>query len=220
MVTRIDVDQVLDLVADGAPLIDVLPSSVYEQAHLPGAINVPLETFRPDDVADLDRDAPVIVYCFDQHCDLSGRAARRLQYEGFKQVFDLVGGRATWTALGLPTEGAVGDRRRISQYVESPTTVGVDGVVGDVGEDDRWEQPVAVVDPDGVLLGALDPAARDLSADTPVRRAMNPAPGTIRPELRVEEMVQRLKDDALDHIFVTAVNGVLLGIVVRDRLHV
>jgi rhodanese-related sulfurtransferase len=217
MVTRIDVDDVLDLVADGAPLIDVLPSSVYEQAHLPGAINVPLETFQPEHVVDLDRDAPVIVYCFDQHCDLSGRASRRLEHEGFKQVFDLVGGRATWTALGLPTEGAVADRRRISQYVESPTTVDVDGVVGDVG---GWEQPVAVVDRDGVLLGALDPAARDLPTDTPVGRAMIPAPGTIRPELRVEEVAQRLKDDALDHIFVTAVNGVLLGIVMRDHLHV
>ena len=217
MVTRIDVDRVMELVADGAPLLDVLPRSVYAQAHLPGAINVPLETFEPEQVADLDRDAPVIVYCFDQHCDLSGRASRRLEHEGFKQVYDLVGGRATWTALGLPTDGAVADRRRISHYVESPTTVDVTGVVGDVA---AWEQPVAVVDAGGVLLGALDPAARALPADTPVERAMIPAPGTIRPELRVEEVAQRLKDDALDHIFVTAVNGELLGIVFRDRLHV
>ncbi len=217
MVTRIDVDRVLELVADGAPLIDVLPADVYEQAHLPGAINVPLETFRSDDVDELDRGAPVIVYCFDQHCDLSGRAARRLEHEGFKDVYDLVGGRATWTALGLPTEGAVGDRRRISHYVESPATVDVDGAIGDVT---AWDGPVAVVDADGVLLGALDPAAQHLPGDTPVERAMIPAPGTIRPELRVEEVARRLADDALEHIFVTAVNGELLGIVFRDRLHV
>jgi rhodanese-related sulfurtransferase len=217
MVTRIDVDRVLELVTDGAPLLDVLPSSVYEQVHLPGAINMPLETFTGEDVADLDREAPVIVYCFDQHCDLSGRASRRLEHEGFKEVYDLVGGRATWTALGLPTEGAVGDRRRISEYVESPTIVDVDGVVGDAS---AWDAPVAVVDADGVLLGALDPVTRGLPPDTPVATAMVPAPGTIRPELRVEEVTRRLADDALDHIFVTAVNGVLLGIVVRDRLHV
>ena len=217
MVTRIDVDRVMELVADGAPLLDVLPESVYEQVHLPGAVNVPLETFRPDDVAALDRDAPVIVYCFDQHCDLSGRAARRLEHEGFKEVYDLVGGRATWTALGLPTEGAVGDRRRISDYVESPSTVAVDGTVGDV---DAWDEPVAVIDRDGVLLGSLDPAAQSLPADTPVSTAMTSAPGTIRPELRVEEVARRLTDDSLDHIFVTAVSGALIGIVFQDRLHV
>jgi CBS-domain-containing membrane protein len=69
-------------------------------------------------------------------------------------------------------------------------------------------------------LGSLDAIAAELPADTPVRRAMSPAPGTIRPELRVEEVAKRLHDDALDHIFVTAVNGTLLGIVVTERLHV
>jgi hypothetical protein len=119
--------------------------------------------------------------------------------------------------LGLPTEGSVGDRRRISHYVEPVVTVNADGVIGDVAE---WGGTVAVVNAGGVLLGALDGSAEALPMDTPVTRAMVPAPGTIRPELRIEEVAARLRDDSLEQIFVTAVNGVLLGLVHRDRLHV
>ena len=218
MATRIDVQRLMELVDDGAVLVDVLPKSVYEQEHLPGARNVPLETFDPDQMAnEFDRDVALITYCFDQHCDLSSRAAARLEHEGFREVYDLVGGRATWTALGLPTEGAVADRRRIAHYVEQPRTVAIDATIADVPEGDG---PVAVVDTEQVLLGVLDPAATGLDPTTPVRRTMAPAPGTIRPELRVEEVARRLRKDSLDHVFVTAVNGTLLGLVVRDRLHV
>jgi rhodanese-related sulfurtransferase len=205
------------LVREGAVLIDVLPASIYAQEHLPGAVNVPLETFRLDDVSDFDRNDAVVVYCFDQHCDLSSRAANRFELEGFAEVSDLIGGRAAWTSLGLPTEGSVADRRRISHYVEPVTTVTADGVIGDVA---NWAGTVAVVNAHGVLLGALDSGAEGLPRGTPVTRAMVPAPGTIRPELRIEEVAARLRDDSLEQIFVTAVNGVLLGLVHRDRLHV
>jgi rhodanese-related sulfurtransferase len=216
MVERIDVDRLLDVVADGATVIDVLPAVTYEQEHLPGAISIPLETFHPDDVESMDRSSPVVLYCFDQHCDLSARASRRFEVEGFTEVYDLIGGRATWTALGLPTEGSTGDRRRISHYVQPATTVGVDRTVGDVTD---WDGPVAVVGDDGALLGSLDPAASGLPGETPVAQAMAPAPGTIRPELRIEEVAQRLRDDSLEHIYVTTVSGVLLGLVEAEQLH-
>lgn len=79
---------------------------------------------------------------------------------------------------------------------------------------------IAVLDAKGVLVGALAPAARVLPGDTPVARAMVPAPSTIRPELRVEEVSKRLEEDGLDRVFVTTVSGVLLGEVVRGDLHV
>jgi rhodanese-related sulfurtransferase len=64
---RVDAKQVHDLIESGATLIDVLPASVFEQEHLPGARSMPLETFDPANLDDVDRTAPVIVYCFDQH---------------------------------------------------------------------------------------------------------------------------------------------------------
>ena len=67
MAQRIDVDRVIELVGAGATLVDVLPASIYRQEHLPGAVNVPLETFGPDALDRLPADRPVVVYCFDQH---------------------------------------------------------------------------------------------------------------------------------------------------------
>ena len=80
--------------------------------------------------------------------------------------------------------------------------------------------PVPVTSSDGILLGAIHPSAAGLPSETPVERAMDPAPGTIRPELRIEDVTEQLRRDHLDHVFVTAVNGVLVGLVITDELHV
>jgi Mg/Co/Ni transporter MgtE len=136
-------------------------------------------------------------------------------------VYDLIGGRASWTALGLPTEGVVGDRRRIAAFVKPAPSVAVDATVADLEECKvPIDHRVAVLDAGGVLLGAVDAEAAALPPDTPIERIMMPAPSTIRPDLRVEEVVRRLRDDHLDRVFVTAVNGTLFGVVELDELHV
>lgn len=147
---------------------------------------------------------------------------------GFEHVNDLIGGRASWTVLGLPTEGAIGDRRRISALLCQPFTVPIDATIGDALDsiaamaapraDDEW--PIAVVNRDAVLLGSLQPAALGLPRETRVDDAMTIAPGTIRPDLRVEEVAARMRDDGLDHVFVTAINGTLFGLAVLEELHV
>ena len=114
----------------------------------------------------------------------------------------------------------MGDRRRISQYVAKVPTLDVGSTVADLvalGEQ-RW--PTPVVNDDGVLLGAIQPTASTLPPSTPIERVMMPAPGTIRPELRIDEVIERLDRDGLDHVFVTAVDGVLIGLVVTEELHV
>lgn len=139
---------------------------------------------------------------------------------GFEDVHDLIGGRGAWTALGLPTDGSVGDRRRISHHVTDAATVPADATMRAVADLGPQRFPIGVVDGSGVLVGAVDPVAASLPADTPVEGVMVAAPGTIRPELRVEEVVEQLRSDGLDQVFVTAVNGVLLGRAVTDELHV
>jgi Mg/Co/Ni transporter MgtE len=103
--------------------------------------------------------------------------------------------------------------------VVSAATVGPTALIADVRASGPHRFPVAVVNDDGVLLGAVDPVAASLPPDTPVDRVMVSAPGTIRPELRVDEVVERLRRDSLEQVLVTAVNGVLLGRVVREELH-
>jgi rhodanese-related sulfurtransferase len=61
-VNRSDVQR---LTAEGALLVEVLPADEFEAEHLPGAINIPLKTLNRAAVADLDRDRPLIVYCWD-----------------------------------------------------------------------------------------------------------------------------------------------------------
>jgi rhodanese-related sulfurtransferase len=65
MPTPIDRDEVQRLLADDAQLVEVLPEGEYEDEHLPGAINVPLKTLGATGMQRLERDRPVIVYCYD-----------------------------------------------------------------------------------------------------------------------------------------------------------
>ena len=59
-------DEVRRLVAAGAQIVDVLPRAEYEAEHIASAINIPLKELDRRSAAILDRDRPVIVYCWDQ----------------------------------------------------------------------------------------------------------------------------------------------------------
>ena len=220
MIVRVDALEADQLIAGGTPTLDALPASVFEQEHLPGARSLPLETFEPEQVEWFDRTAGVLVYCFDQHCDLSARMAHRLADVGFDPVYDLIGGRAAWTALGLPTEGVIGDRRRISRHVIAVASIPITGTIADLVALGPQDYPVPVVNAEGVVLGAVYPTATTLPPDTRLRDVMVPAPGTIRPELRVDDVAAQLAKDGLDHVFVTTVSGVLVGLVITEQLHV
>jgi rhodanese-related sulfurtransferase len=53
------------MAAVGAQLVETLPASQYEEERLPGAINIPLKKLDGRAAATLDRNRPVIVYCYD-----------------------------------------------------------------------------------------------------------------------------------------------------------
>ena len=65
MPTTIDRDRVRELLDQGAQLVSVLPEGDYEYERLPGAISIPLKTLDAQSTQGLDRDGPVIVYCYD-----------------------------------------------------------------------------------------------------------------------------------------------------------
>lgn len=65
MPTDIQHDEVERLVAAGAQLIDVLPRAEYDAEHIAGAISIPLKELDAQSTTVLDRDRPVIVYCWD-----------------------------------------------------------------------------------------------------------------------------------------------------------
>lgn len=84
-------------------VLDVLPSEHYETQHIPGAKSIPLEK---DNFVDSVKDAAknkqqqVVVYCASTECDLSPKAADRLESEGFENVVDFNGGIQEWKDAG------------------------------------------------------------------------------------------------------------------------
>jgi len=62
----VDAATLIDLVANGAQLVEVLPEREYGEEHLPGAINLSLKRLdQPTVAANLDRSRAVVVYCWD-----------------------------------------------------------------------------------------------------------------------------------------------------------
>ena len=53
------------MTADGAVLIDVLSESEYAEERIAGAVNIPLKKLDRQAVAHFEKDAPLIVYCYD-----------------------------------------------------------------------------------------------------------------------------------------------------------
>jgi rhodanese-related sulfurtransferase len=63
MVSAIDRIELLRLIEDeDAQVVDVLPDREYAEAHIPGAINIPLRGLTSQTASVLRRDKPVVVY--------------------------------------------------------------------------------------------------------------------------------------------------------------
>jgi len=65
MIRRIGIEQVQKMKEQGAQLVEVLPTKEYADEHIPGAINIPLLHMNASSVSILDKNRPVIVYCWD-----------------------------------------------------------------------------------------------------------------------------------------------------------
>jgi rhodanese-related sulfurtransferase len=65
MPTAINREEVRTMAVVGAQLVETLPAGQYEEERLPGAINIPLKKLDGRTAATLDRNRPVIVYCYD-----------------------------------------------------------------------------------------------------------------------------------------------------------
>lgn len=105
---NIDTNEAKKLKEQGVPVIDVLPPDHYEQKHIPGSINIPLQDDHFIDKAREQieyQDKPVVVYCANTSCDASPKAAQALEAAGFADVADYEGGIEAWEAAGLEVTG-------------------------------------------------------------------------------------------------------------------
>ncbi|HEY3065391.1 MAG TPA: rhodanese-like domain-containing protein [Methylomirabilota bacterium] len=65
MITQVTREGVRDLAEAGAQVVDVLSRRAYDELHIAGALNIPLDRLGTDAAGELRRDLPVIVYCND-----------------------------------------------------------------------------------------------------------------------------------------------------------
>ncbi len=84
-------------------VVDARWPQVFAREHLPGAINMPVRHIDEANTAGLPRDASIVVYCWNESCHASTKAAARFAALGFP-VNELHGGLQAWKQQGYPTE--------------------------------------------------------------------------------------------------------------------
>ena len=109
MAENIDRDELRQAIAEGSVIVlEALPAAYFEQEHLPGARNLPLDEL--DELAPRlvpDKDQAVVTYCSNTACNNSTVAAERLRQLGYRNVRKYPGGKQDWIEAGLPVEGGV-----------------------------------------------------------------------------------------------------------------
>ncbi len=93
---------------DAITLVEALPAKYFDEAHLPGAINIPHDRVRELAPALLpDKDAPIAVYCASTECNNSKIATDLLRSLGYVDAREYVDGKRDWIEAGLPVEASV-----------------------------------------------------------------------------------------------------------------
>ena len=100
-----DPNQVQQWLAGGVRSAEVLPPTHFARGHLPGAVNLPLEGLEQRASSLFpDKQAALVLYCSSESCRNSHLAQERLTRLGYTAVHVFTGGKAAWTAAGLPLE--------------------------------------------------------------------------------------------------------------------
>jgi rhodanese-related sulfurtransferase len=204
------------LVAQGrAQLVEVLPAAEYRKEHLPQAVNVPLETMTAQSTKFLRKDVAVIVYCADFQCDLSARAAWRLESMGFQEVYRYTPGKADWLSAGFETEGVQANKARIRQMIHKDVpTCGLRERLEDVKSRRRPNQDLCVVLNDrGIVLGLIQGETWDANPLARIVDVMQPGPRTFRPDMDPKDAQKILHNRNATSALVTTSDGELLGII-------
>jgi len=198
---------------DRAQIVEVLSPSEYKKEHLPKAVNMPLETVTPENTKQLRKDQAVIVYCANYQCDLSARAAWRLESMGFQEVYRYTPGKEDWIASGYETEGANADRPRLSQYLKTNVQTCLLRDRMQEVQNRRGSNDICIVLNDrNIVMGIIEGESWNANPLWRASEAMNPAPRTFRPDGDPKGIVKELRKVELGNAIVTSSDGELLGV--------
>jgi CBS domain-containing protein len=149
---------------------------------------------------------------------LSPRAACRLETLGFQEVYDYVPSKVDWLARGLPMEGEKAEKAVVWDILrQDVVTASLRERMADVR--DRVESSpygfALVVTEGRTLLGRLRKGALQGDPDARAEDVMEPGPSTLRPDMTLDDVIERLRKRDLKTALVTDPEGKLLGLVRR-----
>ena len=102
----ITTEELIQLKESGKPfkLVDVLSTEHFQEEHIQGAVNLPLSDIASEAMDRFDMNDEIVVYCKDEECSASPKAAQKLESIGFRNVKDYEAGLEGWKEAGNPTE--------------------------------------------------------------------------------------------------------------------
>ena len=89
---------------DNFIIVDIRDDASYDESHIPGAINIPLNELGYR-VFSLDKTKDIIVYCFTGVT--SQVACQILVNAGFKDVYNVIGGIKAWDYATETSDGRI-----------------------------------------------------------------------------------------------------------------
>jgi rhodanese-related sulfurtransferase len=98
-----------------AVFVDARPRELYEQGHITGARNLPLEAFEDQvgsALGDIPSSVPLIVYVEGTDSTPGIELAQKLRSRTYRNVQVLEKGLDLWMAHGLPVEAVLFDNRQ------------------------------------------------------------------------------------------------------------
>ena len=100
--TNLDPKAFSDKISEsGVVTLDVRSAGEFSAGHIAGALNIDVEGMQFDsDIAKLDKSVTYAVYCHSGR--RSGIAVEKMTKAGFKSLFNLTNGIASWSSAGMP----------------------------------------------------------------------------------------------------------------------
>lgn len=105
-------------------VVDTRSIESWNAGHIPGAVHLPTGKIRHRAEGRIDRDKPVIVYCWGPGCNGAAKAALAFAELGY-QVKEMIGGFEYWVREGFAYETEAGPAQQAADPLTAPP-----GVVG------------------------------------------------------------------------------------------
>ncbi|WP_460063100.1 rhodanese-like domain-containing protein [Streptomyces sp. YKOK-I1] len=123
LVFHADVSDVAAVLAAGGEhgfvVLDSRSTEAWDQGHIPGAVHLPTALIAEQAGRLLDRDVPVVTYCWGPGCNGATRAALALAELGY-QVKEMLGGFEYWVREGFAYETWEGREHRDADPLTAP----------------------------------------------------------------------------------------------------